>query len=256
MTPTEYSPESTRPAGTSLLAIGSLFLGVLGCALPLLSSIPAIVCGHSALTRIRKSGGALGGKGLAITGLVLGYAATAIFLFVLGWGALAATEKAKKTKARHICSTMDTAILTFLDEYGCLPLPRGTEKSPGHDIEILTDSPQGVQLLTALMGLEKGSPGDMLNPKNIRFLDIPEGKRTKDGGRDGIIYNPDGSIRGIYDPWKRPYRILLDADYDDSLDNNPFSTGDKSLPGRSVGTFTFGKDGKNDSGAGDDVKSW
>lgn len=61
------------PAGTSKLAIFSLVLGVLSFCIPLVLSIPAIILGFMGLSAIKKSGGSVGGKGLAITGLVLGF---------------------------------------------------------------------------------------------------------------------------------------------------------------------------------------
>jgi hypothetical protein len=42
------------------------------------TAIPAVICGHVARARIRKSGGALGGLGLATAGLILGYIALAV----------------------------------------------------------------------------------------------------------------------------------------------------------------------------------
>ena len=58
---------------TEWLATLSLVLGMLSFALWLLTAIPAIVCGHLALGRIKRSDGTLSGRGLAIAGLVLGY---------------------------------------------------------------------------------------------------------------------------------------------------------------------------------------
>ncbi len=71
------------PAGTSRLALASLV-----CALAWLfglGSIAAVVLGVMALRRIERSGGALGGKGLAIAGTVIGL----VGVVVLG-GAIAA----------------------------------------------------------------------------------------------------------------------------------------------------------------------
>jgi Domain of unknown function (DUF4190) len=48
----------------------------------LFTAIPAVICGHVARSRIRKSGGALGGKGIATAGLILGY--IALVLGVMG----------------------------------------------------------------------------------------------------------------------------------------------------------------------------
>ena len=64
--------------GTPGLAITSLVLGILSlvlliaCVGPLLA-IPAVICGHVAYSRIRRSGGELGGEGLALGGLITGY---------------------------------------------------------------------------------------------------------------------------------------------------------------------------------------
>ena len=61
---------------TSALAITSLVLGILAllvCFLGPLLAIPAVICGHLALSRINRSGGELTGNGLAVGGLVTGY---------------------------------------------------------------------------------------------------------------------------------------------------------------------------------------
>jgi uncharacterized membrane-anchored protein len=79
---------SAKPAGppTSTLALASLIAGV-ACWLfaPVAATIVAIVCGHLALREIDASGGTLQGRGLAIAGLILGYAQVAVVsLVVLG----------------------------------------------------------------------------------------------------------------------------------------------------------------------------
>jgi len=61
------------PAGptTAPMAVASFVLGLVGCTG--IGSVLAIVFGHIALSQIRQAQGKLGGKGLAIAGLVLGY---------------------------------------------------------------------------------------------------------------------------------------------------------------------------------------
>jgi hypothetical protein len=60
----------------SPLALVSLALAILSFAcIPIVAVIPAIVCGHIAWSKIRKSGGALRGKEVAIAGLIVGYLA-------------------------------------------------------------------------------------------------------------------------------------------------------------------------------------
>jgi hypothetical protein len=77
-------PSSTPPAPpTAPVAIWSLVLAILSffCGW-LFTAIPAVICGHIAWAKIRKSGGALRGKGFAATGLILGY--IALVLGVMG----------------------------------------------------------------------------------------------------------------------------------------------------------------------------
>ena len=64
---------STTPM-TSKLAIAALVFGILAfCPLPLIGSIAAIVMGHVAYAKIRKSNGAIKGSGMAMAGFICGY---------------------------------------------------------------------------------------------------------------------------------------------------------------------------------------
>lgn len=61
-------------APTSGAATASLIFGILSYIfLPVIGAIVAVICGHVALGQIRASGDHVGGKGMAIAGLVLGY---------------------------------------------------------------------------------------------------------------------------------------------------------------------------------------
>ncbi|HPJ56374.1 MAG TPA: DUF4190 domain-containing protein [Kiritimatiellia bacterium] len=66
------------------IAIASLVLGILGLILigPL-GSIPAVICGHIAISRIKKNPEMLTGDGLALAGLIMGYVQIGLMLIVL-----------------------------------------------------------------------------------------------------------------------------------------------------------------------------
>ena len=61
----------------SALAISSLVLGVLGIVLGIyfgfIAAIAAVICGHKALSKLKRNQGRLTGRGLARAGLILGY---------------------------------------------------------------------------------------------------------------------------------------------------------------------------------------
>ncbi|MGQ0802157.1 MAG: DUF4190 domain-containing protein [Pseudomarimonas sp.] len=60
---------------TSTAAIVSLSFGVASwLLLPLAAAIVAVVAGHMARGEIRRSGGSVDGDGMAMAGLILGYA--------------------------------------------------------------------------------------------------------------------------------------------------------------------------------------
>ena len=91
-----YSPQVGSPSANEPLAVWSFVLSLIGLfCCGGLASIPAIICGHVAISRIgnppRKSG-----KGLAIAGLVLGYIGILLILLALVYvvflGGLAAMD--------------------------------------------------------------------------------------------------------------------------------------------------------------------
>ena len=73
---------------TSSLAIWSLVLGCLGlillviCIGPLFA-VAAVICGHLAHSRIKKSNGVVSGGGLAVAGLVTGYASIGLSVVLI-----------------------------------------------------------------------------------------------------------------------------------------------------------------------------
>jgi len=89
------------------LATASLVLGILSlvlmiiCIGPLLA-IPAVICGHIALSQIKRSNGMLAGGGLAIAGLVTGYISLVLIPF---FAAIAIPNfiKARDTAQKNAC---------------------------------------------------------------------------------------------------------------------------------------------------------
>ena len=115
---------------TSALAIWSLVLGILGlvllsiCIGPLFA-IPAVICGHLAYSRIKRSSGTLAGEGLALAGLITGYISIGLSIFLVPMMMAIAIPnfvKARATSQANACINnlrkIDAAANEFALEHG------------------------------------------------------------------------------------------------------------------------------------------
>jgi hypothetical protein len=94
-------PPITNARPTSGLAIASLVLGILGLtSCTFITGIPAVICGHMAMARTDPNTGNLGGRGMAIAGLIMGYICCVLmaifviyFIGIIGIAAAAASTQ-------------------------------------------------------------------------------------------------------------------------------------------------------------------
>lgn len=122
-----FQAGAPAPAGkraTSGLAVGSLICGILSFLTCGITMLPAVILGHIALSKIKESGGALGGRGMAIAGLIMGYMIVPVAIF---W-ALAVptynqiTSQANQMKAANNCKQIQLALMSFAaDNNGLYP---------------------------------------------------------------------------------------------------------------------------------------
>lgn len=82
-----YAAPYAPPAPTNGLAVTSMILGIAGLVLiwvvvPLLASIAAVITGHIALGQCKRNP-QLGGRGMAIAGLILGYIGVAGLILIV-----------------------------------------------------------------------------------------------------------------------------------------------------------------------------
>lgn len=75
------------PPHTSGSAVASLVFGILSWVLlPFVGAILAVILGHSARSEIRRAPpGTIDGDGMAVAGLILGWAHLALFILVIGF---------------------------------------------------------------------------------------------------------------------------------------------------------------------------
>ena len=109
---------------TSGLAITSMVLGISSffCGI---TSIPAIICGHIAHSKIRKSQGQQTGTGFAIAGFITGYLGIIVMIAMLaGLTApmvMRQRKKADQTEATSNARSFGLALTEFESEYGRFP---------------------------------------------------------------------------------------------------------------------------------------
>jgi uncharacterized membrane protein len=85
-----FMPPPPVVRGTNSLAVASLVCGVAEFFTLGLTAIPAVILGHMARGRIRRTGEQ--GSGLALAGLILGWAAIIVFVLVVALGSVAAVR--------------------------------------------------------------------------------------------------------------------------------------------------------------------
>jgi prepilin-type processing-associated H-X9-DG protein len=126
--PPGYAPQTPMPKKkTPGIAIASLICGILSwVCVGLLAAIPAVITGHMALGRIKRSAGALAGRGLAIAGLILGYTSIVVMtvLLVLFFTLVvpAMKEEASKTECLNNLRQIGIACQSYAaDHDGAFP---------------------------------------------------------------------------------------------------------------------------------------
>lgn len=161
---------------TEPLSIWSLVLGILsivGCSVGgVLLAIPAVLCGHFGIAAIKKHT-PRNGYGLAVAGLVLGYAAIGITLISVPFFLPAingATERAKKakelqeqnqTKAKSdyvkAVSDLEKDVKKIFEE------PHGTNALPKNTPVVFNDKPEGDSQENQLVALVRSFNNDLLS---------------------------------------------------------------------------------------------
>jgi hypothetical protein len=97
-----------QPSGPSSgAATASLVLGICGLVVcPIICSVLALIFGYQARSRIDASGGQIGGRGIAIAGIVLGWIGIAIWVLLILLVVIAGSADVQT-------STSDTLLLTL-----------------------------------------------------------------------------------------------------------------------------------------------
>lgn len=155
-------PEPVPAEKTSGMAIASLIFGILFLFFPL--SILAVIFGHVSLSQIKKSAGRLGGRGMAITGLVLGYLGIAMIPLILIIAAIAipnllrARMAANEASAAQSIRIINNAQASYQVTYPTVGFARDLQSLDGGS-SCTTLSPTRACLIEDKLALATTSPG-------------------------------------------------------------------------------------------------
>ena len=160
-------------------AVASLVLGIISlvtCGLGSIFAIPGIICGHLALSRIRQSGGAMGGRGMALAGLIMSYVAPVLMIVAIfasmGMGAIGkVSERAEITKGMAMARQVAVAARLYAaDHEGKYPatleelISSGALDDQGILLKIASFKPAGWQGAPGFeyrgLGMKDSDPGN------------------------------------------------------------------------------------------------
>jgi type IV pilus assembly protein PilA len=137
--PTYSAPPPSQPPQTSGIAIASLVCGCLFFFFP--TALLAVVLGHIAKSQIAKSANRIGGAGIALAGLILGYIGIAIIPFILIIAAIAipnlvrARMAANEASAVGALRSISVGAISYSSAHGAYP-PSLAAMGPNGDATI------------------------------------------------------------------------------------------------------------------------
>jgi hypothetical protein len=142
------------PAPASGLSIASLILGILSLVgFMCLTGIPAVVCGHVALSRQKSAG--VKGSGLAIPGVITGYLGSIVALFILLAAIAFPVFQTAKERANSVKSLSNAkAIMAMCQMY---KTEHGGEYPPS--LDALKEYPAGPSVFQDPLAPEFGEDG-------------------------------------------------------------------------------------------------
>lgn len=109
--------------------------------------------------------------------------------------------KAELLESRKACVDIAGAIETFYTDYNTFPIAH----IPKGEAHVTTSMDDPSELITILLGREKGSERNRVNKSGQKYL----AGTSNEGPSHGIYI--DGSRAGYYDPWGGHYFVIMDT---------------------------------------------
>jgi hypothetical protein len=238
----DEADEHPRVEGTSGKAIASIVFGVLSFCLSILAGVPAIILGVLSLNDISRSRGRLGGRGAAITGIVLGAVGTVLIGPVLFASLIYSVQQvrgaAERLQSANNLKQQSLALMNYADTNGRLPpaVVYGRNGEPLYSWRVLLlpyleehnlyrrfhldepfDSPNNKPLL-ALMPKVFQEPGEQMPQQGMTHYQVFDGPGAAfdSSARPLMPLKPAGVFPDGLQMSARQFRI---TDFTDGLQN-------------------------------------
>lgn len=171
-------------------------------------------------------------------------------------------RKAQELKIKATMKDIQVAIGHYRTEYNRFPINPDDATSGDQDIEpFLTDGTLQPTINILMSNVETGGGTTNMNPRQIKFLDLPTAKNNQFGIIDPSGGVGDGTPVQLVDSWGLPYKIALDTNYDNRIANPDKNSNDQVIAGRAPEfisstslIYSFGADRIENTK--DDIVSW
>lgn len=171
-------------------------------------------------------------------------------------------RKAQELKIKATMKDIQVAIGHYRTEYNRFPINPDDATSGDQDIEpFLTDGTAQPTINILMSNVDTSSGSTNMNPRQIKFLDLPMAKNNQFGIIDPSGGTGDGTPVQLVDSWGLPYKIAMDTNYDNRIQNPDKNNTDQVISGRAPEylsntaiIYSFGPD--RTEYTKDDIVSW
>lgn len=170
--------------------------------------------------------------------------------------------KAQTLKIKATLKDIQVAVGHYRTEYNRFPVDPNSVAGGESDIEpFLTDGTTHPTINILMANVDTSGASTNMNPKQIKFLDLPFARNNLFGVIDPSGGANDGTPVQLVDTWGKPYKMMLDTNYDNRIENPDKSNLDQNIAGKapeflnsSSAIYSFGPD--RTEFTRDDITSW
>jgi len=172
-------------------------------------------------------------------------------------------KKAQELKIKTVLKDIQVAIGHYRTEYNRFPIdPESGGTGGDSDIEpFLTDGTVQPMINILMSNVDTSGGSTNMNPRQIKFLDLPFARNNQFGIIDPSGGTGDGSPVQLVDSWGLPYTVLLDTNFDNRIANPDKNSNDQLISSQapeflnsSSAIYSFGPDRQENTK--DDIVSW